>query len=189
MKTDRTATEQSLAENVRRLRERAHMSVRTLASKSGFSASFISQLENGQASPSIASLERILSILGVTLGDFFHSVSSNTPCIIKVSDRPAVQSEWSRAKLEGLSPSIVGQRLESVMMTLAAGGRSGKRPYVRAFEQLAIVFEGEVLLTLDDQEYELRRGDAVTILPETLRRWQNKSLEPVQVILVTVRSL
>jgi transcriptional regulator with XRE-family HTH domain len=43
---------------IRRLREAHHLSVRTLAASCGFSASFLSQVELGRASPSIASLER-----------------------------------------------------------------------------------------------------------------------------------
>ena len=53
--------EQHVGEAIRRLREGQRLSVRTLASKSGFSASFISQVELGQASPSLASLDRIAS--------------------------------------------------------------------------------------------------------------------------------
>ena len=46
---------------VRRLRKSRHLSVRTLADKCGFSPSFISQVELRQASPSIASTERMSS--------------------------------------------------------------------------------------------------------------------------------
>ena len=187
MKSERMATADGLGTRIRQLRDAARMSVRTLAQKSQFSPSFISQLEKGQVSPSIASLERILSILGVTLGDFFHSVSSISPCIVKASDRHAMQSEWSRATLEGLSPAIPGQRLQSMMMTLRKRGCSGKRPYAKAVEQLAVVFEGQVLLSLDNDEYTLQRGDAVTIPPGTLHCWRNEGVKPLQVIIVTLR--
>ena len=64
---------------IRRLRDRTGLSVRGLASKSGFSPSFISQVELGQASPSIASLEKIASALDVTLGEFFEKGIPDPP--------------------------------------------------------------------------------------------------------------
>src|SRR5687767_9715656 len=42
-----------LGKTLRRLRQATKTSVRTLATRVGFSASFISQVERGQASPSI----------------------------------------------------------------------------------------------------------------------------------------
>ena len=66
--------EQRLGPELKRLREAGGISLRLLADRAGFSASFISQVENGQASPSIASLEKIAATLGVTLaGSVCHS--------------------------------------------------------------------------------------------------------------------
>ena len=65
------AEQVQVGERVRSLRTALNMSVRSLASRAGFSPSFISQVENGLVSPSIASLERIASILDVTLAGFF----------------------------------------------------------------------------------------------------------------------
>jgi transcriptional regulator with XRE-family HTH domain len=59
-----TEGEQSVGGALRRLRKESRVSVRMLASKCGFSPSFISQVELGQASPSIASLDRIALALG-----------------------------------------------------------------------------------------------------------------------------
>ncbi len=51
------------------------MSVRMLAKQAGFSPSFMSQVENGQVSPSISSMEKIAAAVGVTLGAFLAAVS------------------------------------------------------------------------------------------------------------------
>jgi len=54
----------NVGERIRQLRLGLGMSVRTLAAKTGFSPSLISQAENGQVTPSIGSLERIPWPLG-----------------------------------------------------------------------------------------------------------------------------
>lgn len=48
---------------IRDFREHRCLSVRTLAARAGFSPSFLAQVENGLASPSIASLEKIVAAL------------------------------------------------------------------------------------------------------------------------------
>jgi len=179
--------EQHMGEAIRRLREGQHLSVRTLASKSGFSASFISQVELGQASPSLASLERIASGLGVTLGQFFLSTEPATPALIRASQRPMLQSEWSRSQIESLSPPGVGSKLEALLITLRAGGSSSGRLHSRETELFAIVFSGEVQLQLGEATQMLRRGDAITIPPGTPHRWENKTTNPAQLLKVVAR--
>jgi transcriptional regulator with XRE-family HTH domain len=170
---------------VRHLRKTRHLSVRTLADKCGFSPSFISQIELRQASPSIASTERIASALGVTLGEFFRAVDPPLPAIIRSHARSMVQSEWSRAKIEALGPFNQDSQLEPMVITIQPGGKSGHKPYVRRAEQLAVVLQGTVELTLEDEVHDLKRGDAAGIPAGSPHCWRNKSQRAAQILIVT----
>jgi XRE family transcriptional regulator, regulator of sulfur utilization len=176
--------EQSLGAAIHRLRDEHHVSVRALASKCGFSPSFISQVELNQASPSLSSLERIAHGLGVTLGQFFLASEPATPTVIRASQRPKIQSGWSRSQIESLSLQGMGSRLEALLITMRRGGSSGGRLHSRETELFAIVFTGEVWLQLRETTQILRRGDAITIPPGTLHRWENKAAKPVQLVKV-----
>jgi transcriptional regulator with XRE-family HTH domain len=183
-----TTTQMSVGERLQQLRKDGGLSVRTLATKAGFSPGFISQVEHGQASPSIASLERIAAVLGVTLGDFF-AVSAPSPTTeLRAADRPQLTSAWSRATIEALGPTGGTQMLEPLMITLAPGGRSGTGPHAAWREQFALVCAGEVMLTLPDGPYALTRGDAVSIAAETPHQWHNTSAAPAQVFMVSARA-
>lgn len=174
---------------VRRLRKTRQLSVRMLADKCGFSPSFISQVELRQASPSIASTERIAASLGVTLGEFFRAVDPSLPAVIRADARPVVQSEWSRAKIEALGPISRDSQLEPMVITLRPGGASGSRPYVRQAEQLAVVLQGTVELTLEENVHDLKRGDAACIPSGSHHCWRNTSRKPAQILIVTVRQV
>ena len=180
--------EQSVGEAIRRLRKSLRLSVRTLAAKCGFSASFISQIELNQASPSLASLERIAAGLGVTLGRFFLSTEPAAPAVIRASERLILQSEWSHAQIESLGSPAVGGKLESLLITLRPGGSSGARLHARETELFTIVFAGEVRLHLKQTVQVLRRGDAITIPPGTAHRWENTTAKDVQLLKVIPRS-
>ena len=181
--------EASLGEAIRRLRERQGMSLRGLAEKTNFSPSFISQVENSQASPSISSMERIALALGVTLGEFFQWAETKAPRVVRVGERHGLTSEWSKAKIEALGPGGVDSKLDAVMVTLFPDGTSAKRPTPHPQDEFAVVFSGAVTLTLGEEPDEvLTAGDAVSIQAGLPRRWWNTSTAEAQILIIGTRS-
>jgi transcriptional regulator with XRE-family HTH domain len=182
----RRLKQQAVGELVRRLREQRGLSLRALASATGFSPSFVSQLENGAVSPSIASMERIANTLGVTLGEFFASLgSSESGVVVRRRERVELPSRWSAATLEALAPMKRGRLLEPLLLTIAPGGRSAKHPVAKAREEFAYVLEGDVELALGPDTYRLRPGDAVTLLRGELRRWRNDGSKQARILTVS----
>jgi len=179
--------EPNLGEIVRRLRMERSLSVRTLAARAGFSPSFVSQVELNRASPSIGSLERIASALGVTLGDFFRAPAAAALAVSRADRRPRLTSWWSRARIEALGPMGAGRRVEAVMITISAGGSSGKRLHAHDGEELAVVFEGQLRLTLGGDTQLLSRGDAVTFSSATPHLWENPGPKPARLVIVSPR--
>ncbi|HEX2035767.1 MAG TPA: XRE family transcriptional regulator [Chloroflexota bacterium] len=180
--------ERRIGPTVRMLRERAGLSVRALAAATGFSPSFISQVENDVASPSIASLGRIVETLGSTLGAFFNDAVPGASTVTLADERHTIVSSWSQARLESLGstgPAADGRTLEAVMVTFFPGGRSGKHPHTAPGEQFAIVFGGEITLTLNGDVHDLLVGDSAMIAPDTPHRWENTGSAPAQVVIVT----
>jgi len=178
--------QQAVGLHVRALRTAAGLSLRSLAERTDFSPSFISQVENGQVSPSIASMERIAGSLGVSLGEFFAAAARGEGgSVVRVEERTILSSSWSAASVAALSPMSGQRRLEPVLITLEPGGRSGKHPSPHATEEFAFVVEGDVRLTLGPEPHDLRAGDAVTILPRELRLWENRGAKPARVLVVS----
>jgi len=178
----------NVGERIRQLRLGLGLSVRTLATKSGFSPSLISQVEHGQVTPSIGSLERIAKVLGVSLGKFFIEPDPNITRLVRASARPQLTSTWSPVTIEALGRLDGAGTLEPIMLTMAPGGRSGKFPVMPAGEKFALLLEGEVTLTLGDEVYALRTGDAITFAPVTPHQWENSGTGPAHVVIVTKRT-
>jgi len=176
-----------LGESLRRLREARGLSLRAVAERSGFSASFLSQVENDQASPSIASMERIAAALGVTMGEFFQTLGRPKSASVSPDGHLFVQSKWSKAHITYLSGGRPDGRLLPLLLTLDPDGSSGKRPYPAPTEEFALVLEGSVGLTTGEYERVLVVGDSVTIQAGELRRWQNLSPAPVRFVIVSIR--
>jgi quercetin dioxygenase-like cupin family protein/DNA-binding XRE family transcriptional regulator len=161
------------------------VSVRAFAERVGFSASFISQLETGQVSPSIASLGKIAAALNTTLAELFARSSDDGLSVVRAKKRPSFRSSWSRAQIAVLTAGFTG--IQALMVTLEPGGLSGKEPFPSTYDQLAIVFSGVLELTLGQEVLTLHRGDTVQIGARTPHRWHNASRRPARVVLLSSR--
>jgi transcriptional regulator with XRE-family HTH domain len=177
-----------IGEHIRRLRSDRRVSVRAFAAETGFSASFISQLENGQVAPSLGSLHKIAETLGVTLGEFFAAAETGEePLIVRTEERHRLDSTWTDAHIEALGPMKQGHKLEPMIAVFGPGGKSGKRPHDQAREEFAFVIRGQVTLTLADEENTLRAGDAVTLPARAPRLWENRTKEIAEILMVSSR--
>lgn len=173
-----------LGDKLRLRREKIGLSVRTLAASAGFSPSFISQVEHGLASPSIDSLEKIATCLGVTMSELFQFSDQPLSTIVRAKQRPRLESQWSKADIENLG-SGEPSRLETLLITLQPHGASGSKPHSTSREQFVFVVSGHVCLSLDGVSQTLNKGDAVTIRAQIPALWLNDSDKPAQLLFVS----
>lgn len=177
--------QKAVGAHVRRLRKAARLSLRAFAEATGFSPSFISQLENGQVSPSIHSMEKIATALGATLGGFFAELQPEEPApIVRARDRRSARSAWSRARVEPVGPFPAESGFESLVLTLLPGGRSGKHPTARAGRQFVFVLEGRATLLLGDREHRLSAGDAAVLRSHEPHLWTHAGTERCRILVV-----
>ncbi len=180
---------QVIGDHIRRLRLKRHVSVRAFAAQTGFSPSFMSQLENGRVSPSLGSMQKISDALGVTLGEFFAAAGSDEEAlIVRPADRRRLDSTWTDARLEAMSPMGQTRRLEPVLAIFGPGGKSGKHLHAHSHEEFAFVVKGRVTLAFGDEESDLGPGDAVTLPAQSPHRWENRGPETVEILMVASRA-
>lgn len=181
------AAETRIGDVLRRLRERQSLSLRTLASRAGFSASFLSQLENGQVSPSIGSVERIAGQLGVTLADLFEATQGREAVVVRAADRPGFTGSWSRARVESLVGSSTRRPFEALIITISPKGSSGRTAAAHPVDQFAYVLSGSLTLHLDGERIAPTSKDAVVIPRGHEHRWENDGTRRVEVLFVSPR--
>jgi transcriptional regulator with XRE-family HTH domain len=178
---------EKLGDSLRRLREQRRISLRTLATETGFSASFLSQIENNLCSPSISSMEKIATALGVSLWQFFKVAETHQVNVVRSGNRSRLSLEWSLAEIEALGFFGDGSRFQAAMVRMEPGGLSGKHPRPSINDEFVLIHEGEAVLTLDDQEHTLKKGDSVSIPVGVNRRWRNDTTSEVQLLIISVK--
>lgn len=176
--------QKKLGTRLRELRMQLGISIRALAARTGFSPSFISQLEADAVSPSIASLERITAELGVSLGQLFSSMETDPRVVVRAADRNSHHSAWSRCTVEALNDLTSGRRLSGMLVTFQPEGMSGKELSPGRQEAIAIVLAGSLALEIDGEMIDAGVGDAVYLSEGAAFRWHNPGAEEAQLLMV-----
>jgi transcriptional regulator with XRE-family HTH domain len=175
------STEIDVGERLRALRQFRRCTLRVIAERSGLSESFLSQVERGRSSASIASLRRIAGALGVSMADLFEPSGVPGPRVLRQAERPALSFGILGRKML-LTPKPL-HHLEVFAGELEVGGSTGPQPYAHGdSEELFVVISGSVQLELGGELFELERGDSIDYRSSTPHRVSNSGQELAEVM-------
>jgi transcriptional regulator with XRE-family HTH domain len=167
------ASEFDLGGRLRWLRRSQKLTLRELAQRASVTESFLSQVERGVTSPSVASLQRIARGLGLSIAELFTS-SSSAGRVVRASDRRRVEYTGLGAVDEFLTPASAA-RLQVIMSRIQPGGGTGAEPYTHeSDEEVLVVMEGELDVWVADEHYHLDAGDTITYSSRLPHRNQNR---------------
>ena len=153
--------EVDLGARIRALRLARGLTLRRLAADAGVTESFLSQVERGVASPSIASVQRIARALGQSIAELF-AADERAGSVVRAADRRRVVYQGLGAIDEFLTRSTDG-KLQVILSTIEPGGGTGDEAYTHdSDEEVVIVLEGSLDLWVGAEHYRLEAGDAVT---------------------------
>jgi transcriptional regulator with XRE-family HTH domain len=179
---DLTGVRNSLGLTIRGFRRERGLSTRRLAVAVGVTSGFISQVENGQAMPSLATLLKIAAALNVRIGDLFHA--KPTSQIVRRGNRPDVEYPALGMRDEMLSQDP-NEKLEVLIGYIAPGGGSGEEPYTHGAEtEFILMLAGEIELTLGEERHRLGEGDAITFSGDVPHAFVNPGQTEARVIWV-----
>jgi transcriptional regulator with XRE-family HTH domain len=178
---------------VRDQRDRAGLSMRALAACAGISQPFLSTIERGLSSPSMSTLYRIATGLGVAPGDLLPGPAAPAAdrtdvTVVRADEAPPLPASDEPGAAVGLARlARPGLALEVVEYRVAPGEHLGG--WFDAPGEMAVL----VLAGLLDVEvagvgtWRLAAGDLLHQPGHLPHRWSNASGAPVHLVLVGSR--
>ncbi len=158
------AIEIELGSRLHEFRTARGLSLRAVAQQSGLTASFISQVERGRASPSIGSLSRLAEVFGVTVGQFFDGAPAPGR-VVRYEQRRRVRLRGLGETDEYVTVDPAGV-LQVAVTTFDVGGSSAQKPFVHdSDEEVVLLLEGSIEVEVGHERYGLEAGDAITYSP------------------------
>ena len=172
-----------LGERLRAIRLLRRRTLKDVAAAAGVSESFVSQLERGRSSASVATLQRLAAALGIEISDLFAPEGLPRPRVLRREARQLLV--WGRLGRKALLTPKPFHALEVVAAEFDPGGSTGDETYTHGdSEELLVVVEGRVHLQLGTDVYDLGIGDSVQYRSSTPHRVSNSGEERAEVLFV-----
>lgn len=151
---------QMIAVQIRQLRRKKGLTVTELARRTGISKSMISQVENGGAVPSIETMRSIAAVLEVPLFTLFLNQDQANGALVRKEERITLMIPGSDATRELLTPNLQ-RAMALVIGRIPPGASSSPSPTTHRGEECVFVLQGQVIVHLQGEIYNLNIGDAL----------------------------
>lgn len=185
--------EYNIGAKIKELRRAKKLKLQDVANETGFSTALISQIENNNVSPPIATLSRIAHFFDVKIGHFFNENEEESPYeILRRAERTVVPKVVSRDGTshgyfyESLSVRKKNKKMDPFLITLNEKV-TNTDTYSHNGEEFLYVMQGTAELLLDDQRIVLSEGDSVYFDANLKHRLFSSGCDEVKVMAVVMR--
>lgn len=171
---------EDIGKKIRKFRRSRGWTLEELADQTDLSPGFLSQIERGQAHPSLTSLKAIADALEIPLSQFFVP-PLNTSMVTRAGERKTFQVDSSPLRYSSLSGPIDGKKLEPLLVELPPRYEAPPA-FAHEGEEFIYVLEGRLTLVIQEEEYPLEPGDSIHFLSQVPHTMKNPHAEPAKVI-------
>lgn len=149
-----------LCARVTQLRKARDLTLDKLAAISGVSRSMLSQIERGQANPTLAVTFRIAHAFGITIGELLDQPwAGSTIEVVHGSDPANLFRSDEHCRIRTLSPLHMEKSVEFYELKLAPGGRLASPPHYQGTKELLTVSQGRARVNSGENQCDIDSGD------------------------------
>jgi len=177
---------ENIGKRIKALRTAKQLTLKQVAAGASCSDVFLSQVERSLASPSIATLKKIANALEVSIIDLIRDEDSGQDQVVtRKKDRIQFKFPHTEVYSELLTRNVKRKTMQPLYKIVKPGSGS-EGVYSHQGEELGIVLEGTLELTVDNQVYELESGDSFYFQSSRQHGYHNKG--SIDTILIWVIS-
>lgn len=174
---------------MKEMRTRKGLRLADLSKETGYTASYLSQLERGIKSPSLDALRKISDGLGIPMFELIPDDSEkaengsqnpkkkNTCDVILKSKRKKTIMPQILTEYEFVTPYAQGEKNRSqvvgLLTTVSPGCMACEKMVSHHYEESVFIIKGSVRVYVADEVYELTGGDSIYIYAEVPNNFEN----------------
>lgn len=162
------------------------MTLHAVGEKSGLSRPFLSRLERGQVSTSIANLMTITGVLGIELGTLFQGAPATADqgyVVARLAGRRATAIEATGYQYARLVTGWAAPRLDAFILTFPRRNRADVLT-AHEGEELVFVLQGRIVFQLGAEHISLGPGDAVYFRADIPHMGKNVGAADARVLMI-----
>ena len=172
-----------IGKELKRIRVSQGMTLEELSNKCGYSKALISRVETGSVSPSLTSLMKMVSSLGLKLHDLFTSIERGEASVVRKGEEKKFFTE-GKSQMEFLATDIAMKKMEPIRITAPSGYVSGDKADMHYGEEFIFVLSGKIEITAGDDTHKLTQGDSIYLSAGTPHQWRNNSKDEAKLVSV-----
>lgn len=169
-----------LGAKIRRIRSKQGMTLKTLADRTGFSISFLSQLERGKSSATLESLKKISIAFGVNPSHFFEEDETDGQQTSIIDQRMDAHNIFYK----DLGTTVANRDFAPLLVVLKPGQTEGNLITHRGQEFLYVI-EGILTVRIENEIYELGPTESLMLDSTQPHYWYNYSDREVKILCVS----
>jgi len=174
------------SKKIKNLRLKQGKTLKRLSEETGLSVSFISQVERGESSIAITSLNKISEALDVHIKSFFEPEHAEDFKIVP-SEIDSFKLEKSEQELLRVSSEFENRRLDSYIINVPSNSQS--EPSSHDGEEMYYVIEGQAEFYVNDEKYTLSKGELIHYPSSYKHFYKNNSQENLLILCILTPKL
>lgn len=185
--------EYNIGAKIKELRKARKLTLQSVATETGFSPALISQIENNNVSPPIATLSKLARFFDVKISHFFEEEEEVRRYeVVRVEDRRVVSRVISKAgkghgyTYEALSVHNLNKKMEPFVVSVSERS-DDETMYSHEGEEFILIISGTAEVLLDEERIKLEAGDAIYFDSSMRHRLLSYDGSEVQVLAIVTR--
>ena len=146
---------------IKLIRKSYNITLKELSNRTGLSVSFLSNIERSTASPTLEHLQLLCNALEVDMP------------VTRADERKSVYTDSYRTKYASLCDQ--NQKIKATVLTIESDYFGEEISYGHCEDELDIIVEGSMVMTVREQEYVLNEGDTIYIKANSPHRFRKIS--------------
>jgi XRE family transcriptional regulator, regulator of sulfur utilization len=149
-----------LARNLKAIREKEKLSLEKVSELSGVSKAMIGQIERGDSSPTITTIWKIANGLKVSFTSLINVPQPDAKVVLR-SEIQVLSEDNGRYRVFPIFPFQENKRFEIYSVEIEPEGKLNSVGHRVGGEEFITVFDGEVIITVNECNYNLKNGDSI----------------------------
>jgi XRE family transcriptional regulator, regulator of sulfur utilization len=172
------------------LRQQRSQSLDEVSRQAGVSKSMLSQIERGQANPTVAVVWRLATAFGVPLGELLGDDKPAQPLLTTVPAHatPRLASPDGKCQLRILGPIDLAGRFEWYQLSVQPGGTLDSRAHEPGSREHLTVHGGTLEVHAGAESARLRAGETARYAVDVPHRIHNPGKTAAHALLVVIHA-
>jgi len=172
-----------ISQNLKRIREEMHWSLDKLSQETGVSKSMLGQIERGESNPTVGTVWKISNGLKVSFTTLLNHPREEA-ALVRAEDVDIMIEDNGKYKVYAYFNYESSQKFESYKIEILPEGMLSSEPHSKGTVEYITIFDGELTLTVEDQTYYLKQGDAIQFKSDKKHQYKNNANEMVRLSMI-----